>query len=70
MELYRGQVQGGRELAYELKQDRFAWIQVVKGDLDVNGTGLEAGDGAAIESEFLLQFSTVDGSEFLLFDLA
>ena len=34
----------GRE--HELEADRHAWIQVTRGRLAVNGTTLEAGDGA------------------------
>ena len=60
----------GKELEYSLKQDRFAWIQVARGDLSVNGTLLKAGDGAAISAETALKIAGVSDSEFLLFDLA
>jgi hypothetical protein len=49
---------------------RHVWVQIVKGHLEVNGTPLTAGDGAAIENESALQFSAIEESEFLVFDLA
>jgi redox-sensitive bicupin YhaK (pirin superfamily) len=32
-----------------------AWVQVVKGEVDLNGTTLKASDGAAISDETLLK---------------
>jgi quercetin 2,3-dioxygenase len=53
-----------------LKRDRHAWIQVVKGSLEVNGEFLNGGDGAAISEEKILKFKALkDETEFLLFDL-
>jgi redox-sensitive bicupin YhaK (pirin superfamily) len=61
--------QGGA-LSYELGAGRAAWIQLVRGEIEVEGQVLKAGDGASIED--LTQFS-VRGlgaeSEVLLFDL-
>ena len=45
----------------------------MSGELDVNGTALKKGDGAAISKESKLTLSSVSGNgaaEFLLFDLA
>ena len=35
----------GKELNYELKENRFGWIQLLNGTLSVNGELLETGDG-------------------------
>ena len=49
---------------------RKAWLQVVRGTVDLNGQRLDAGDGAAIEREPKLDITgKADGSELLLFDL-
>lgn len=57
----------GDEVSYDLKPGRFAWIQVARGSLTVNGKSLEAGDGAALAEE---QSVTLSGKgEALLFDL-
>jgi redox-sensitive bicupin YhaK (pirin superfamily) len=70
MELYSGQLAQGRKLQYEIDLNRHAWVQVVEGTLDVNGTLLHAGDGARIDEEKFIAFAADQDSEFLLFDLA
>jgi redox-sensitive bicupin YhaK (pirin superfamily) len=61
----------GQSLDYELGPERHAWLQLIRGELEVNGTKLGAGDGAAISKEAKLQLNNNNGSEaeFLLFDL-
>ncbi len=50
---------------------RHAWLQLISGKLDVNGTKLTKGDGIAVSDETLLRISNPADSqaEFLLFDL-
>ena len=68
--LYSSILANGDEVSHELDEGRHAWIQVVKGNVDVNGETLTAGDGAAISDEKVLQIkSQADETEFLLFDL-
>lgn len=69
--VYASVLDSGKSLEYELAPERHAWLQVVKGELEVNGTKLAQGDGAAISKEALLQLKNSNGSaaEFLLFDL-
>jgi redox-sensitive bicupin YhaK (pirin superfamily) len=56
---------------HRLGAERYAWIQVVRGAVKVNGKELKAGDGAAIAEEPHLQITGAAGnSEVLLFDLA
>jgi redox-sensitive bicupin YhaK (pirin superfamily) len=68
--LYASIMKSGEQLKYDIANDRHAWVQLIKGSLDVNGETLEAGDGAAISEETALTIkSKADDSEFLLFDL-
>jgi redox-sensitive bicupin YhaK (pirin superfamily) len=68
--LYSSILGAGETVSYELKENRHAWIQIVKGSLEVNGETLNQGDGAAISDERLLEIrSAADETEFLLFDL-
>src|SRR5438477_7291849 len=53
---------------YDLQPTRYAWLQVARGSLDINGEKLGAGDGAAIENEQALTLRGQD-AEVLLFDL-
>lgn len=45
------------------------WVQVVKGDVKVNGHSLASGDGAALTKEEKLSLQWSERSEFLVFDL-
>jgi hypothetical protein len=59
----------GSEVTHTLAPGRRAWLQVARGAVQLNGTTLQAGDGAGIENEPALRL-VVDGSaEVLLFDL-
>ncbi len=57
----------GETAEYVLAPSRYAWIQVARGQLNVNGTPMEAGDGAALSGESAVQAS--GRGEALLFDL-
>lgn len=48
---------------------RRGWVHVARGTATINGLRLEAGDGAAIDSEAALELSSPDAGEVLLFDL-
>jgi redox-sensitive bicupin YhaK (pirin superfamily) len=58
-----------QEVAYELKPNRHAWLQVARGLIEVNGQQLKQGDGAAISEERELTILGLERSEALLFDL-
>jgi redox-sensitive bicupin YhaK (pirin superfamily) len=61
----------GETVSRRLQPGRKAWLQIVRGAVDLNGQGLVAGDGAAIESEPALEITgTANSTELLLFDLA
>ncbi len=70
VKLYSSILKNGDEISFELAENRHAWIQIVKGSLELNGEKLLAGDGAAASDEKVLQIKSVaDETEFLLFDL-
>jgi Pirin-related protein len=66
VDLYTGTLHG-KSIEFPLRPGRFGWIQVTRGTIHINGTPLEAGDGASIEGETSLKIEG-DG-EILLFDL-
>jgi redox-sensitive bicupin YhaK (pirin superfamily) len=69
--LYSSILSANEEVSYSPKENRHAWIQVVKGSLEINGEFLDNGDGAAISEETTLKIKALeDETEFLLFDLA
>jgi redox-sensitive bicupin YhaK (pirin superfamily) len=59
----------GEKLNYQLRAGRRAWMQVARGKVRLNGALLEAGDGATIENEQVVDLTAIDQSEVLLFDL-
>ena len=71
--VYASLLAGGKSLELPLAPGRHAWVQLVSGELEVNGTRLKKGDGAAISKEERLKLASVGGNggtEFLVFDLA
>lgn len=48
----------------------FGWLQVVRGDVQLNSLTLQAGDGVAVEAPQLLNISALSDAEALLFDMA
>lgn len=69
--LYSSILEKDDTLSYEINENRHAWIQIVKGSLDLNDETLHQGDGAAISNEKVLIIkSLADETEFLLFDLS
>jgi redox-sensitive bicupin YhaK (pirin superfamily) len=68
--LYSSILAKDETVSHELAENRHAWIQIVKGSLEINGEFLNQGDGAAISNEKLLEIKSLeDETEFLLFDL-
>ena len=67
--VYAGKLNQGRTEAANLPKGRHAWVQMIKGGLHLNGTLLQAGDGAALSQTEKLEFSADENAEFLLFDL-
>lgn len=68
--LFIGKLTGRGKSMHALRKDRHAWIQLIEGDLDVNGEKLSPGDGASADEEKELRFASEKGADFLLFDLS
>ncbi len=58
------------EVRHDFAQGRKGWIQVVSGELDVNGDILIAGDGASLQDVADVTLKARKSAEFLLFDMA
>ncbi len=68
--LYSSLLAADETVSFDIKEGRHAWLQLVKGAIEVNGEKLAAGDGAAVSDERKLEIkSLADDTEFLLFDL-
>jgi quercetin 2,3-dioxygenase len=67
--IYLADLTSDSELTCEMNEGRYAWLQVLRGTLTVNGQPLAAGDGVAVSHERQLQLSAVAPAEVMLFDL-
>ena len=68
--LYVALLAPGEQVQHDLARGRYAWLQVAKGEVELNGKKLTQGDGAAISDEGKLTLEGVQDAEVLLFDLA
>ena len=69
-EIWSARLDAGAEASHALKPGRRAWLQIVRGEIDLAGMVLKQGDGAAVTDETALRLSAREPAELLLFDLA
>ena len=69
--LYATVLDNGETAQHRFGKGRYGWVQVARGAVNLNGTMLRAGDGAAVANEPEITLTGADGEgEVLLFDLA
>ncbi len=67
--LYSSRMTPGASLQHSLKQGRLGWVQVVSGQVMVNGQSLSAGDGLGLVDEAEIRLQADQAAELLVFDL-
>ena len=70
VQIYSAVLAAGDRIAYDLPGNRFAWLQVARGMVQLNGEELRTGDGVQMSGGQQLEISTQNHAELLLFDLA
>ena len=70
VDLYASVLEAGNTVRLDDVGDRRIFVQVVAGDIDVNGAQLSAGDGLQLTSADEVVVSASSEAEFLLFNLA
>jgi redox-sensitive bicupin YhaK (pirin superfamily) len=68
--LFASVLPAGQEVEHTMDQQRYAWIQVARGAVEVNGEMAEQGDGLVVVGESNLRIRAQQDAEVLLFDLA
>jgi redox-sensitive bicupin YhaK (pirin superfamily) len=68
--LYAGRLEPGEQVELPLAKNRHAWVQVARGQVQLNGKDLSSGDGAALSDEAAVRLTAGAPSEVLVFDLA
>ncbi|MDA8256193.1 MAG: pirin family protein [Betaproteobacteria bacterium] len=67
--VYAGLFDGVERAEFKVTAGRYAYVHVARGALQVNGTVMQAGDGARVRDAGTLAFEGGADSEVLLFDL-
>jgi redox-sensitive bicupin YhaK (pirin superfamily) len=68
-DLYGSLLPAGAAVEHAFADGRRGWVQVARGEIELNGQRLYAGDGAAIEGEAAVRIEATAEAECLLFDL-
>lgn len=68
--IYLGTLDADQPVQHRLPAGRHAWLQVLRGSVDLNGQTLATSDGAAVSGVTELAIRGRELSEVLLFDLA
>jgi quercetin 2,3-dioxygenase len=68
--LYLASLLPGQAVSHGIERGRAAWLQILRGGMNLLGNDLSAGDGVAISDENAISVQAAAPSEVLLFDLA
>jgi hypothetical protein len=68
--VHRGRLAAGASAKRDLGPGRYAWLQVVDGEIEIDGHRLRAGDGVAVSDKASIAIECITGSDVLLFDLS
>lgn len=69
VKVFAGLFNGTESAELEIGSNRYAYVHVARGSLEINGLRLDAGDGARIRDEPLLRFTEGNNAEVLVFSL-
>ena len=68
--IFLASIDAGQLVTHELDAGRHAWLQVLRGNVKLNGHDLNTSDGAAVSDETTLTVEATNNAEVMLFDLA
>ncbi|WP_287030314.1 pirin family protein [Pseudomonas sp. UBA6310] len=67
--VYAGLFEGDEQARLTLDEDRYAYVHVARGSVELNGVQLRQGDGVRLRDTRELTLSHGEGAEVLVFDL-
>ena len=67
--VYAGLFDADESARLELAPDRYAYIHVARGSVELNGQRLQEGDGVRVRDERQIRLSHGEDAEVLVFDL-
>lgn len=68
-EVFLASLKKGEEVTHAVSSGRYAWLQVLRGAVQLNGQAFSVGDGAAVNDEATLVVTATEPAEVMLFDL-
>jgi redox-sensitive bicupin YhaK (pirin superfamily) len=68
-DVYATILENGETVKHALKPGRHAWVQVIRGEISMNGHELKQGDGAALSDEASVILKGTKTAEALVFDM-
>jgi redox-sensitive bicupin YhaK (pirin superfamily) len=68
--IFLATIESAVQVSHQLADSRYAWLQVLRGEVSVNGHTLQVGDGVAVSDERRLMIQANGDAEVMLFDLA
>jgi hypothetical protein len=68
--IYLADLEAGNSLTYEIETGRHVWLQVLRGDVAVDGHALSTSDAVAVSDEAQLTIAASSDAELMVFDLA
>ena len=68
--VYAATLDGGKSIDHLLQAGHGAWLQLIRGSVNVNGEQLTAGDAVAVTNEQAIKIVAEENAEFLLFEVA
>lgn len=69
VDLYSSIVKQDEEISFKTSKDRMYWLQMVKGEAELFGENLRAGDGVAMADIKNIKLKAEQDTEVLLFDM-
>lgn len=69
-DMYISRLKANDELEFKVRETRGVWVQVVSGQLTINGKTLATGDALSFDTAENLKAVATENSEIILFDLA
>lgn len=69
IELFLGRLDKNQKVEFSTEDSNKIWVQLISGQLSINGKELNAGDGAAINKTAILNIESKEKSEFLIFEM-
>jgi redox-sensitive bicupin YhaK (pirin superfamily) len=67
--LFSASIKAGEKISYEFAKDRYGFLQIARGELELRGETIRQGDGVEISGEGKIELIAKADTEVLLFDL-